>query len=517
MKLRILSTSDVHGYLYPTNYSSRTNQQGYGFLKIATKIEQLKNAANPDDWVICIENGDFIQGSPLTYYTAKQAPRWRSIYTALTNAVGFDAGILGNHEFNYGMDYLADCEAGRNYPILNANFKAPAGSDIINAPYRILEKQGVKVGILGLTTQFISHWESVDHIVGWQFKSAVATAKKWVPLLREKVDVVVVAYHGGFERDLQTGDPTEPLTGENEGSALLREVPGIDALITGHQHREIATISLGTPVTQPGEKGQTIGEITIDLSDEHKIIATDAQLISMADVQPAAKYVRLMTKLNDEVENWLDQEMGQINGDMRITDPFAARFNGHSYLTFINDVQMAATGATISGTALFNDDVLGYGSTVTMRQILNSYVYPNTLVVARVTGAELRQALERSASFFSVTPDGKAGISAAFSKPKVQYYNYDVYRGIVYEFDLRKPVGNRVTNLLIDGKPLSDEAKVDVALNQYRGMGGGGYDMFGPDKIVKEVQVDMTELIGDYFKSHPIVEAKQDHNFKIQL
>lgn len=516
MKLTILSTSDVHGYLYPTNYSHRTDKEDYGFLKVATKIDQIKTQADADEWVITIENGDFIQGSPLTYFTAKKQAKYRSIYSQLTNAVGYDAGILGNHEFNYGLPYLQQCEAKRNYPILAANLKENTGDGVIDAPYKILTHGGVKVGILGLTTQYIPHWKQKEHIVGWQFESAVKAAKKWVPILRKQVDVVIVAYHGGFECDLATGNPSERLTGENEGYQLLSEVHGIDALVTGHQHREIATICQGVPTTQPGEKGKYIGAIELELNEHQKVEKQLAHLISVADVVPASKFEKLTTTLQTKVENWLDEPMGKVAGNMKITDPMKARMYGHPYLTFINQVQMAATQTDLSATALFNDEVLGYDSTVTMRNIVNSYVYPNTLVVSEITGTDLKQALERCASFFALNSNGKVTVSKKFREPKMQYYNYDIYSGINYAFDLNKPANERLIALSYHGKPVQDDQKLEIVLNQYRGIGGGDYSMFQANKIVREVQIDMTELISDYFAKHPVVQAIDEGNFYLK-
>lgn len=516
MKLTILSTSDVHGYLYPTNYSHRTDKEDYGFLKVATKIDQIKTQADADEWVITIENGDFIQGSPLTYFTAKKQAKYRSIYSQLTNAADYDAGILGNHEFNYGLPYLQQCEAKRNYPILAANLKENTGDGVLDAPYKILTHAGVKVGILGLTTQYIPHWEQKEHIVGWQFESAVKVAKKWVPILRKQVDVVIVAYHGGFECDLATGNPSERLTGENEGYQLLSEVPGIDALVTGHQHREIATICQGVPTTQPGEKGKYIGAIELELNEHRKVEKQSTHLISVADVVPAFKFEKLTTDLQTKVENWLDEPMGKVAGNMKITDPMNARMSGHPYLTFINQVQMAATQTDLSATALFNDEVLGYDSTVTMRNIVNSYVYPNTLVVSEITGVDLKQALERCASFFTLNSNGKVTVSKKFREPKKQYYNYDIYSGINYAFDLNKPANHRLIALSYHGKPVQDDQKLAIVLNQYRGIGGGDYSMFQANKIVREVQIDMTELISNYFAKHPIVQAIDEGNFYLK-
>ncbi|GEL15721.1 bifunctional metallophosphatase/5'-nucleotidase [Pediococcus cellicola] len=516
MKLTILSTSDVHGYWYPTNYSRRDDHEDYGFLKVATKIDQLKKQTKVDDWVITIENGDFIQGSPLTYFTAKKQAQWRFVYTQLTNAVGYDAGILGNHEFNYGMTYLQQCEANRKYPILAANLKQPTNVEVIDAPYKILQKNGLKVGILGLTTAYIPHWEQKQHIAGWQFESALKAAKKWVPVLRKQVDIVVVAYHGGFENDLETGKPSERMTGENEGYQLLSEVPGIDALITGHQHREIATICQGVPTTQPGEKGKYIGAIELNIDDKHQVKTQKAQLISVADVTPTEKFKTLTRDLQAKVEDWLDEPMGKVSGNMKITDPMAARLHGHPYLTFINQVQMAATQTDLSATALFNDEVLGYDETVTMRNIVNSYVYPNTLVVSEITGADLKAALLRCASFFTLDTSGQVTVSKKFQEPKRQYYNYDIYSGINYAFDLHKPESERLIALSYHGKPVRDDQKLEIALNQYRGIGGGDYPMFQANKIVREVQIDMTELISDYFVTHPVVQTTDEQNFRIK-
>ncbi|MGI6024810.1 MAG: 5'-nucleotidase C-terminal domain-containing protein, partial [Pediococcus parvulus] len=169
-----------------------------------------------------------------------------------------------------------------------------------------------------------------------------------------------------------------------------------------------------------------------------------------------------------------------------------------------------------SATALFNDEVLGYDPTVTMRNIVNSYVYPNTLVVLKITGTDLKRALERCASFFMVDSKGQVAVSAKFREPKLQLYNYDIYSGINYAFDLTKPENQRVIALSYHGKPVHDDQKLEVTLNQYRGIGGGDYQMFAASKIVREVQIDMTELISDYFAKHPVVQAIHEENIRIK-
>ncbi|MFC6289994.1 bifunctional metallophosphatase/5'-nucleotidase [Levilactobacillus angrenensis] len=515
MKLKILSTSDVHGYVYPTSYSRRDDHRDYGWLRAATVIRDVQAAAGPDEVVVTIENGDWIQGAPFASYLAQRPAAEAALFTQLTSQLGVDVGVLGNHEFNYGQDYLRYCEAQRTYPLVGANIQGGSDQGILDAPYHLIERQGLKIAVLGLTTAYVPVWERADHLTGLHFQAALATAKHWVPRLHDLADVVIVAYHGGFEADLTTGEPTERLTGENEGYQLLTQVPGIDALVTGHQHRQIAGVYHGVPTTQPGDKGVAVGEITLTLDADKHVVASDAQLLTTANAQPDAAFAAQTAAVQARVEDWLDQPVGQLTGtSMTVTDPMAARLQGHPYLQFINQIEMAAGQTDIAATALFNDDVRGFGPSVSVRQVLNSYPYPNTLVVERITGADLKAALERCASFFTVVA-GQVQVAPAFTTPKLALYNYDIYSGIAYHFDLTQPVGQRVTQLVYHGHPVQPEQTLDVAMNQYRGNGGGDYPMFAPAKVIREINTDMAELIRQYFAAHPVVTGQPQTNFTV--
>ena len=513
MQITFLETSDMHGYVYPTNFAD-DHDLAIGAAKVATKLKQLK--AEADGPVVMIENGDFIQGSPLSYYIAKSQHPVAEL-TKVINHMAYDVHVLGNHEFNYGLTYLQEAIASYQSPVLAANILNEEGQPYFGKAYTILEKDGIKIAVLGLVTQYIPHWEQPATIKGMRFESIIQTAKKYVPELRKQADLVIVSYHGGFEKDLVTGEATELLTGENEGYELLQEVPGIDAFFTGHQHREIAAIVNGVPVVQPGYRGSQIGRIQLTIEKkEGQTVITDQQatLHSVAEVSADEAILAMIEPIETELESWLDQPLGKVNGDMRITDPMQARIVEHPYVEFINRVQMAASGAEISGTALFNNEGKGFGTTITMRDVITNYIYPNTLAVVKVTGAELRLALEQTANYFAVEA-GKIVFNPAFIEPKPQYYNYDMYEGIDYTIDMNQPVGKRITRLLFHNEPITPEQELEVVVNQYRAVGGGNYAMFTADKIVREIQVDMTELIADYLKQHPVLEAETNQNFKI--
>lgn len=512
MKLTILSTSDTHGYVLPTDYRDRQLNAKFGLSKAATVIKEEQDQAEGP--VLLIENGDFLQGSAFAYYQAKVAQQYFGM-TSVYDSIPYQVGIVGNHEFNYGKDYLLNAIKASKRHFLCANILNDDGTPAFGNPYEIFDLDGLKVAVLGLTTQYIPHWESPEHIAGLKFMSALAAAQKYVPELHQKADVVVVAYHGGFERDIETGQPTEALTGENEGYELLTEVPGIDALVTGHQHREIATVHEGIPTTQPGSKAMYVGKITLTLDDDKKVTSADADLLSTANVRSHNDLTPALVLDNENVEDWLDQPLGSTEGDLTITDPFAVRIQPHPYIQFIQDVQRAATNTMISGTALFNNDGQGFGSTITFRSVLTNYVYPNTLAVVKLTGADLRAALEQTANYFDIDDNGEIGVNPKFVKPKPQHYNYDMYAGINYVIKVSLPKGQQIIELTYQGKPIKSDDELEVVVNQYRAVGGGNYQMFTADKIVREVTEDMTEIIADYLREHPVIKAETEQNFKV--
>lgn len=517
MELKILATSDMHGYVLPTNYGEKNMDLPFGTAKVASAIQHIKQQTNGH--VVTVDNGDFIQGSPLSYFVNKSNKYVVNDLTQVINTIGYDLGVLGNHEFNYGMSYLKQAVGSYNHPILCANILKEDGTPIFDNDYIIKKFGDVKVAFLGVTTQYIPNWEQPATIKGLTFKSVVTTVKEYMPKLRQEADVVVVIYHGGFERDLTTGQPTELITGENEGYALLHEVEGIDALITGHQHRVIAQHLNGVPVVQPGQRGEYVGEIALTIEKEdgkYVVTSSKAQLHAVGDYPVHAEVMALVHNLQSDVEEWLDQPAGKVIGDMTIVDPHQARLVEHPYIEFIHRVQMDATNADISATALFNNEGKGFNPIITMRDIITNYIYPNTLAVVRMTGQDLKDAIEQTAQYFLVE-NGEIKFNPIYMLPKPQYYNYDMFEGVDYTINFSNPIGSRVISLCYKGEPLDMSATIDIVTNQYRAVGGGNYAMYGAEKIVKEVQIDMTELIADYLKKHPVVEAVVNHNYKTMV
>ncbi|MDF2963889.1 MAG: 2, 3-cyclic nucleotide 2-phosphodiesterase [Paenibacillus sp.] len=517
--ITILETSDIHGYMLPVQYSNNEPTE-QGFAKIASLISE-ERAGNPH--VIVVDNGDLIQGTPLAYYHARLNPDAGNPMIRCLNELKYDAAVIGNHEFNYGLPLLNKAVKESSFRWLSANIVDEAsGEPYFGKPYLLKTfDNGPRVAVLGLTTDYIPNWEKMEHIAGLRFENVLETARKWVAYLKdeEKADVVIVSYHGGFERNPATGEPTEPLTGENVGYALCREVEGIDVLLTGHQHRTISGVAIhGVTVLQPGSQGAFIGKVQLQLKQDNgrwSIKTASSELLSAKGAETAQKITDMLQLDESLTQQWLDQPIGKLLGDMRITDPMKVRMKEHPLIEFINRVQMDISGAAISNTALFDNISPGFPPDITMRDIVSNYVYPNTLQVIRISGQDIRDALERSASYFATWTGGPVQVNPAFSEPKPQHYNYDMWEGIEYKLNISRPEGERVVHLTYGGEPVDPNRDYEVVMNNYRAGGGGNYTMFQGKPVIRDIPTDMAELLATYIMEKGTIEASLNSNWEV--
>ncbi|WP_239483802.1 bifunctional metallophosphatase/5'-nucleotidase [Paenibacillus rhizolycopersici] len=518
---KILITSDVHGFIYPTDYRS-SEERPIGLVKLATLIRREREQTPS---LLLVDNGDIIQGTPLCTFHIKNDPGGVHPSIAAMNLLNYDAAVPGNHEFNYGQELLHKVINDSRFPWLSAGI-VNAGDErepAFGKPYIVkTTPEGVKIAILGVTTHYIPHWEHPRHIAGWAFRDALDTVKTWVPRIREeeRPDLMVVSYHGGFERELATGAATERLTGENQGYAMCLEVPGVDVLITGHQHRMIAGEVGGVTVIQPGTGGQALGKITVCFqrgADGRWAVREKTAELLVPDAVVAAEpeVLELVRPMESATQAWLDQPIGLVDGDMTIESPFACRLADNPFMEFVNQVQMEAAGVDVSNAALLSEQSKGFAGRITLRDVLTNFMYPNTLTVLRLAGRDIREALEQTANYFVLGEDGVITVNPIYLEPKAQHYNYDMWEGIEYELDVAKPVGQRVVKLIRNGAPLQDETEVDVVMNNYRAGGGGDYDMYRGKPVVREIQADMADLVAEYLERHGTIRAACDGNWKI--
>ncbi|CAM3749379.1 bifunctional UDP-sugar hydrolase/5'-nucleotidase [Erysipelothrix urinaevulpis] len=504
MKVKLFVTTDIHGNIFPTNYTSRDNVEDYGLARISTAIQTYREQGE----IILLDNGDSFQGTPLTTFAHEHPNEYMNPIAQAFNTLDYDYINLGNHDFNYGRPILEKFIKETKAPLLTSNLtidgKAPGQTQII-------EKDGKKIALIGLLTQYIPKWERPNHIEGMEFFSAYDHLESEVKRLRNDVDYIIAMYHGGLERDPDTGTPTERLTGENEGYQLT-DIEGLDILITGHQHRTFVKRVNGVLVTQSTFKGQEFVTIDLDLENGE----SNAKIHEVAKYPVDESFLVPYQEIEQRVQTWLDQKIGTLkDGPVTIADELDARINKHPIVSLLNQIQLDRSGADISSVALFNN-ASGFNQEITMRDLVSTYIYPNTLVVKSMTGKAIKEMLEFNAIYF-VVDGNKIVPNPAYVEPKPQHYNYDMLDGIDYTINVGNPIGERISDVFFNGKPLNDNDHYKMVVNNYRAMGGGNFHMVAESETVQEIQEEMVDTIANYFKKNPEVVINHKNNITVKI
>lgn len=489
-KLTIYFTSDTHGYLYPNNFASK-QPRPMGLLPMSFE---------KDENTLVIDGGDTIQGSPLTYF-CKLHGRELPIAEAM-NARGYDYVTLGNHDFNNGYDYLKRHLDALNATCLCANVTDLRGElPIAGASVHVLGN-GLRVGLVGIVTNWVNRWEKPENLTEMQVGDPFEAARKAIAGL--DADVIVGIYHGGVERDLSTGRLLSK-TDENIACRLCEELD-IDLLLTGHQHIPMANQQWhGTHIVQTPCNAVSYVKVTLEEDGFHS---------ELCDVPAQAELTDAQQTLWEELNAWLDTPIGRLSQAIWPEDKLQMAMNGSSIADFFNTVQLWASGADISCAALSNE-LRGFDSAVTVRDVVASYVYSNTLVVLEVTGSVLKLALEQCARYFAVAEDGSVAIADSFLSPKVAHYNYDYFSGVEYVFDLRRPEGQRVVSLTRGGKPVRMEDRFSLVMCDYRATGAGDFDFYCDCPRIRDIQTEVSELILNYLVEHPDVQIPAGHPIQV--
>lgn len=488
----ICFTSDTHGYLFPTDYTGG-EEKPMGLFKLGA-------AFHKDGNTLILDGGDTIQGSPFTNFTHRMEADCHPIARAM-NMIGYDYVTLGNHDFNYGLSHLHQYLSELDAVCLCANIRDKAGKLPI-LPYAIHTlENGLRIGITGICTHYITIWEKKETLDQLIVEEPIPAAKRALDAMKGQIDISVCLYHGGFECDLKTG---KRLTDSQENQAWqLCQEGGFDIVLTGHQHMPVDQLRIGgTLALQPAYRAVHYGRM--DGAWENGVITASSRLCPPAD-HPLAEPAAALAAFEAAVQQWLDTPKGHLDRPLPAEDHLKMASQGCLLANFINTVQLDASGAMLSATSMGNE-IKGMNRDVTIRDVVSSYIYSNTLVLLEMTGEQLKRYTERTASYFTLK-DGMLSVSDDFLKPKVEHYNYDYFLGMDYTIDVRRPVGDRVTSMKIDGKEIAPEDKITICVNNYRASGTGGYEMVREARVIREIQTDVSELIIAYIENHPDIQV----------
>ncbi|MCW2237465.1 bifunctional 2',3'-cyclic-nucleotide 2'-phosphodiesterase/3'-nucleotidase [Azospirillum canadense] len=575
VKLRILETSDLHDSIFPYNYYSDKEDPSQGLARTATLIRKARAEAKN---TLLFGDGDTIQGNPLGDYVAREKGlkpgEVHPVYKAL-NQLDYTAGTLGNHEFNYGLDFLATVMAGAAFPIVSANvYRADGDADPSNdkpyfEQYRILEskvideagkEQVLKVGVIGFAPPQIVNWDKSNLQGKAVAHDIVETAKALVPRMRaEGADLVVALAHSGLSAE-------PPQEGEENAAYHLTQVEGLDALLTGHQHNVFpgpiyaklpgADIEKGTvngkPVVMPGFWGSHLGVVDLVLEkDGGKWKVADAQTatrpiselkdkqrVALVDSDPEVE--QGAKAIHEETLAYVRKPVGETTA--RIQSYFALVQDDPS-IQIVTNAQTWYVQRLVKGTDLEKLPILSAGAPfkaggrggadyytdvpagpIAIRNAADLYLYPNTLRAVVVTGDEVRDWLEMSAGMFN-TIDPKKTEEQPLLNAGFPSFNFDVIDGVTYEIDLSQPwrydmdgkvvhpEAHRIKNLAYQGKPIDGARKFLVATNNYRAGGGGKFPALDGKNIAIEAPDENRTALISYIYDQKTINPSSDGNW----
>ncbi len=553
VRLTVLGTTDLHGNVFNWDYFKNAEfdnaaHDDIGLAKVSTLIKALRKKRRGEP-ILTLDAGDTIQGTPLSYYYAKIDPITDGSIHPMAramNRVGYDAAALGNHEFNYGLDTLRTFEDQLDFPLLGANAVDPVTKRPAFRPYVIKRFQigtgrkarTLKVGILGLTNPGIAIWDKANVEGRMEFPGLVQQARKFVPEMKAKgCDLVIVSAHSGADTSSSYGDAL-PYP-ENAASLVAEQVPHIDAILVGHAHKEVAQQFVRNKRTgqqvllcEPYYWGMRLAVMDLRVQQFYTrkgkpkwvLVSSGAQLLNSNTVDADPAVASAVRAQHETVVDYVNSPVGTSTEQL-----LAARavVEDVPIIDFVNYVQADAVKAGLTGAdaalpvlsiaAPFNRSASFPSGQVTIRDVAGLYIYDNTLLGVRVSGADVKAYLEFSARYFKqVSGTGPFTLAqvtnavTATAPNGTPDYNYDAVAGLdaplTYDIDIAQAPGSRIVNLAYDGVPVTDAQQFVMAVNNYRQSGGGGFPAVSTATVVYNRQNEIRQLLIDWVLANQVID-----------
>lgn len=531
-KIKIVYTTDVHGNFFPVDYITMSPVDG-SLSRVVSAIDSIRETPGGNNLVL-LDNGDFLQGQPSVYYYNYIDTISPHLASEIYNYIGYDATTIGNHDVETGHAVYDRWRSQNRMPLLGANVIDNKSGQPYLRPYVILEKDGVRIAVLGLLTPAIPAWLPENLWSGLSFEDMVTSAKKWIPIIKsnENPDIIIGLFHSGHDETMRTGEFLE-----NASLKIAREVPGFDALLIGHDHQkfhEVIENVAGEKVTvlNPANNAKAVGLLEFDIEKSNGKLRSKkitSNILDVSGFEPDKAFLEKFAPQREKIRNYVARKIGNVSEEMSIDDAF---FGPSSFMSFLHLLQLDISGADISFAAPLSFGAVIRKGPMKVSDTFTLYKYENMLYVIKMTGREIKSYLEESYSIWTrqITDSQHHLINFKSENPSLNdnrlakpAYNFDSATGIDYTVDVTKPKGEKINiSSLSDGRSFSLDSTYTVAINSYRANGGGNLLSDGAGisreelkkRIVSATDKDLRYYLIDYIEKHPDIEVQTIHNWK---
>ena len=470
VNIKLLGTSDVHGRIVPWSYGADVEDKSGSYAQIATYVKDVrKNNKN----VVLVDVGDVIQDNQVDVFAKDKKYYKDHPIPKVLNEMKYDIFVLGNHEFNFGMKALDEILKDIKAKKLTANFYHKKNDKRYIDATTIIEKDGVKLGIIGLSTPMSAKFEEdTGNLKDMKFTSPTEEARTQVEKLKAKgVDAIIVIAHMGIENENKIPD-----TGMRD---VINAVDGIDVVIAGHMHKDVPSETIkNTLITEPHRYGTVVSEVdlTFDINDkkEVKLVKKESKTVPVKELEADKKIAEIYKPYHEKLRELNNVVIGQTENEMvpqETKHGVSAAFSKDTGLSsFINDVEQHYSGADVVTFSFDHQKARMDKGDIKKKDIIFNYRYAGgDVTVYEMTGKQLKEYMEWSANYFDTIQLGDTEYRYNAERKKSKYVTYDIFGGVNYKIDLRNPQGSKIVGLtLADGKPVTDDMKLKVGMNSYR-------------------------------------------------
>ena len=519
--ITILGTSDMHGNIWGFSYEDSKETDNNGMARLYTYIQQVR-AENPN--TILIDAGDDIQGTIMTDDIYNKIPEEPHPVVAAMNYMGYDAMTLGNHEFNWGIDTMQKILSQAQFPVLAANVKDASGGFVTGAGWTIVEKDGVKVAVIGVVTPDVPIWDGgKEGVEACTYEAANTAVKNAIAEIGDGADVIVVSAHMGMYAEFDEDG------GSDSAQKILDDNPEIDVLQVAHNHVVVSETQGDTVIGGVRNGGRDIARFDLTLDQNNHVTDATVEIVDMTGVTPsqALRDIELVKESHQKTIDFItgggsgeDGEggaaLGSTTAKFQPVDEIAGLPEGKlqdtAVMDLINKVQLENSGADVSAAALFKDTSDLPEGDINYGNIFDIYKFDNTLYRVTVTGKELKGYMEWAAACYNQWVPGDINISF---DPEYPGYLYDMFAGVDYEIDLSQPKGERIKNVMFKGAPLQDDQTLTLAVNNYRYSSALKAQNLIAGKKEWESSNSIRDMIVAYLAEHAPISPEVDNNWKI--